>query len=232
VTGSISLYWLTQTTADLVKGNDWLSERERAVLDEKRILKRRTDWRLGRWTAKHALAAFGPDPGKNISDFEIFAADDGAPEVFADGRKAAVAISISHSEGVGLCVLTGDAEVVGCDLEKINERSPSFLADYFTAVELSGVMECPADERALASTLIWCAKESALKTLREGLRRDTRSVEVAVDLQSARDGWNPFSVTCMLTSKVFDGWWRREGDFVLAVTTGGTASEPVELILA
>ena len=232
MTGLISLYWLIQTTADLAKDNDWLSRQELAVLEEKRFLKRRSDWRLGRWTAKRALAAYASGPDKNLSDFEIRAAGDGAPEVYVDGRKATISISISHSEGVGLCVLSGDTDALGCDLEKINARSESFLSDYFTAREIERVKACPAADRPLAATLTWCAKESALKTLREGLRRDTRSVEADVRLRDPGGGWNRFAVTCTKTSNVFDGWWRRMDDFVLTATVGGAADEPVELILA
>lgn len=233
--GLTSLYWLTQTTADVAAGDDWLSPAERSVLEEKKFLKRRADWRLGRWTAKRALRAFFAfysAQKHELSYFEIRAAADGAPEVFLSGRKESVSISISHSEGRGLCVLSKDAGSVGCDVEKIIERSESFLFDFFTAGEVARVLEHAADERPLVSTLLWCAKESALKTVREGLRRDTRSVEAYVDLGDANAGWNPLSVTCTETSVEYGGWWRRMGEFVLAVTAEGAVAEPVELILA
>ena len=51
-------HWLEQTEADLPAANDWLSAGERLRLDGMRFAKRHADWRLGRWTAKRALAAY------------------------------------------------------------------------------------------------------------------------------------------------------------------------------
>ena len=41
------------------------------------------------------------------------------------------------------------------------------------------------------ANLIWSAKESALKVLRTGLRRDTRSVDVSLLPDPPVDGWQP-----------------------------------------
>jgi len=57
------VYWLEQTEADVPAEDDWLSEREAVRLGRMRIPKRRADWRLGRWTAKRALAACLKLPG-------------------------------------------------------------------------------------------------------------------------------------------------------------------------
>jgi len=53
----MDVYWLEQTEADVPPENDWLGASEVARLNSMRFAKRRTDWRLGRWTAKRALAA-------------------------------------------------------------------------------------------------------------------------------------------------------------------------------
>ena len=68
---------------------------------------------------------------------------------------------------------------------------------------------------------MWCGKESALKVLRTGLRRDTRSVEVSFPEGGAVDGWAPMSVRAV-EGTVFPGWWQRFGAFVLTVA----ATEP------
>src|ERR1700757_2848479 len=52
------IYWLEQTEADLPAVNDWLSESEAARLNSMRFEKRSKSWRLGRWTAKHAIVAY------------------------------------------------------------------------------------------------------------------------------------------------------------------------------
>ena len=80
-------------------------------------------------------------------------------------------------------------------------------------------MRCPAADRDAAANLIWSAKESALKVLQIGLRRDTRSVEVAIGAAEAvstdedghgQDGWAPLEVR-PAEGGVLPGWWRRDG---------------------
>ena len=63
------------------------------------IPKPRADWRLRRWTAKHAVAACInlPDEPSTFADIEIRAASSGAPGVFLQDRQAEIAISLSHS---------------------------------------------------------------------------------------------------------------------------------------
>jgi len=75
---------------------------------------------------------------------------------------------------------------MGCDLEIIEPRADSFVADYFTAEEQKMVAGADATDRDLRVTLLWSAKESALKALGEGLRMDTRCVAVAPHLPSCR----------------------------------------------
>jgi hypothetical protein len=50
------VYLLEQRQAAVPAGNDWLCDDEIQSLNTMRFLKRRTDWRLGRWTAKCAVA--------------------------------------------------------------------------------------------------------------------------------------------------------------------------------
>lgn len=54
----MDVYWLERSAADLPAQNDWLSASDRTRLDGMRFAKRRDDWRLGRWTAKLAVAAY------------------------------------------------------------------------------------------------------------------------------------------------------------------------------
>ena len=54
----MEVYWLEQSDADVPADNGWLSANEAARLNAMRFPKRRDDWRLGRWTAKNALALY------------------------------------------------------------------------------------------------------------------------------------------------------------------------------
>jgi hypothetical protein len=53
----MQVYWLEQAVNDVPDNNNWLCTGELACLNRLRFAKRRADWRLGRWTAKRAVAA-------------------------------------------------------------------------------------------------------------------------------------------------------------------------------
>ena len=105
----------------------------------------------------------------------------------------------------------------------IEARSEAFLRDYFTIEEQELVAETPEDDRCRLLALLWSAKESALKALREGLRIDTRSLAVtlpndehaaaALEQHSALDPWRPLQVRCN-GGEVFQGWRQSTGRLV------------------
>ena len=170
----MNVYWLEQTEADVPVNNDWLSANEKACLSALRFLKRRADWRLGRWTAQCAISACLSLPSalERFREMEILQAKDGAPEVFVDGDPAAVSISLSHSSGVAICAVAPRDIHLGCDVELVEPRSHEFVTDYFTAEEQAQVARATEERRDQVVTLFWSAKESALKALRAGLRLD------------------------------------------------------------
>lgn len=218
----VRIFWLTRTLADLPGGDEWLSDRERAFAASLRVAKRHNDWLLGRWTAKLAVGAYLGE----ASEVEIHAGADGAPEAVRRGERLPVSISLSHSSGACLCVVAPPAISVGCDIERIETRDENFAADYFTGEEQALLRRAPADDHPLIATLIWSAKESALKVLRQGLRRDTRSVVVDLDPAPAGRGWDRFSVRCAESARTLPGWWKRHGEFILAIAADVVIDEP------
>lgn len=213
----MEIYWLEQQRAETAGGNRWLSEDERALLARLRIPKRREDWRLGRWTAKLAVARFLhlPEDAAALAAIEVRPAPSGAPRVFVDGKPAGVSLSLSHSAGVGFCALGRAGTALGCDLEKITPHSPAFLADFFTPRERHLVAGCPAPHRDALLTLLWSGKESVLKVLECGLRLDTRSVAVHPGERPRfeDDAWQFFRA-CLHGDRQFQGWWRADGGLV------------------
>jgi 4'-phosphopantetheinyl transferase len=211
--------WLSCSLADVPEGDDWLSPREHSTLAALRFERRRSDWRLGRWTAKLAISAsLGADP-PTAREVEIIAAADGAPEAFVAGRPAQLALSLSHRDGVAVCALVARGSAIGCDIESVENRSEGFVTDWFTEEERAAVQAWPPSARALGVTLIWSGKESALKALREGLRLDTRDVVVHLVAPPGGDGlgWEPFTVTGPRGRCPFSGRWRRHDGHVLTV---------------
>ena len=227
----LALYSLSQTGADVPADESWLAAGERDRVAALRFPKRRNDWLLGRWTAKRALRFFLAQSGQDAPDYqalEIRNAPDGAPEAILNGRPAPVSLALSHSGREAFCVISRPGVALGCDLEAVQARDRAFLEDYFADEERLLVARAPADEQPLFATLIWSAKESALKCLRAGLRRDTRSVVVNIE-GMGKSGWNPLTVRCLESSRLFYGWWRCTGGYVQTVTAELPAREPVEL---
>jgi 4'-phosphopantetheinyl transferase len=217
---SRALQWHSAGEAEIPAGLEWLSPGERERAGRMRYAKRRTDFLLGRFTAKSALlAALGlASPGDvgALARVEIGNAPDGAPDPRVDGGEAPLSISMTDRAGWAVCLLGPAGRSLGCDLELVEPRSELFIRDYLTPREADAVLAAPAGPaRELSANLVWSAKESALKVLRTGLRRDTRSVEVA-HKPTRSEGWREIAIT-VDRDRVFPGWWQQFGDFVLTV---------------
>ena len=206
----------------------WLTRSERSRMDAFRFEKRRRDWLLGRWTAKQAMLRMAGLPGNAARRLEIATAKDGAPEPFLDGRPHRVALSISHSNGRGLCAIGGHGAQIGCDIERIEPRSPEFANTFFTTTERDRIATAQGDIRDLLVTVTWCAKESVLKALRTGLRRDTYGVEVLADVDQGIDNWNRITAATD-DAGAFGGWWRSDGDAVVCIVGRNLHDEPVAI---
>jgi len=226
------IYWLIQTLADVSRDDSWLSAREQAIASRMYFEKRRQDWRLGRWAAKQTVLRYlklRPDPAV-ASSLEIIAAPDGAPEAFLHEKPAPISLSISHSAGTAFCAVCSAGIPLGCDLEEIRPREANFAADYLTCEELLAVEKAGHADRDLLITLIWSAKESVLKALRHGLRRDTRSVQVLPHITIGKN-WSPLAAVDLETAHSFHGWWRAEEDRVQTIASDVATRPPVEILV-
>ena len=193
------------------------------MLSRFRVPKRRGDWLLGRWVAKRALVLAGE--AARESDIAILASASGAPEAFVHGRPAGVSLSLTHSHGVAVAAL-GPADVrLGIDLEAIEERTPGFLGDWFTPSERAFVAKAEAGEAALAATLVWSAKESVMKALREGLRVPPKAVEISPERGPVDGDWHPFAARGPW-EEGWRGWWRAETGFVLCAVASPASGPP------
>jgi 4'-phosphopantetheinyl transferase len=222
------LCWLSQNLVDVPEGDDWLCDSEQSTLGGLRFAKRRNDWKLGRWTVKQAIRSY-LQKDLLLSSIEIRVADNGAPEAFRDNAPGSVSISISHSSNRSLCAVGAPDHAIGCDLEQLEIREESIVTDYFTPEEISLCRRMLESEKALIVNLIWSAKESSLKILREGLRRDTRSIRIDPDLMRQEGDWSRWTGYCLETSSVFYGWWRHGEGFVYTLGSTQPTSSPQQL---
>jgi len=244
----MDLYWFEQRMGDVPEGEEWLSPGEVAHLRSLRFPRRRADWLLGRWTAKIAVSTLHglraePDA---LSAIEIRSAPSGAPEVFFMNAPLAVLISLSHRSGIAACALAWAGSSLGCDLETVEPHGDTFPADYFTPEEQALVTEAPTKADGLCFvSLLWSAKESALKLLGEGLRIDTRCVVVKLPRAHEdernlprpcfcaatipqRTDWSPLQV-CYMGRETFCGWWSQTGKLLRTVLTVPAPGPPIVL---
>ena len=224
---------------------DFLSPSERRTYDQLRFPKRRSEWLLGRWAAKQLLrrSLDGYEP-LALSAISVGADPDGAPYLSLQGEgRLPASLSISHRAGRAVCALSPAlSPAVGVDLERVEPRSKAFVEDFFTAQEAARVWACPAGRRDTLVTAIWSAKDAVLKAFRQGLRVDTRAVEVrhvaGLDMEGAgapeelrpapglhRVGggstpvdWHPVQIHSTVPGTLrIAAWWQPEGDAVLTM---------------
>lgn len=208
----------------------WLSPAEAARAGAMRFTKRRTEYLLRRWAGKQAVAqvlGLRRDPA-SLARVEVLNHETGAPYALVDGAPVVAAISLTDRAGWAVCALVPGDIGVGCDLEVAEPRSAGFVADFLTTIEQEYVDSVPDDERDAAANVVWSAKESGLKLLGTGLRRDSRSVQVRAERGSETRGWAPLSVEVDHRRRLA-GWWCREGAFVLTVVTAPRTGPPVPL---
>jgi 4'-phosphopantetheinyl transferase len=231
------IHWLTQTAAahpDLAVGvppPGVLSDRETAVFDALKTDKRRRDWLLGRWTAKHLVQqAVRECSGQTmpLDGISVLAGSDGAPQVHMRRLplgSCPVSLSISHSNGTAFCAaVTRPGWPIGADIERIEPRRAEFVAQYFTAAEQALIETITPALRPTWTTAVWSAKEAALKAIHQGLKVDARSVSCLLPAQPEppRD-WVPFTIEWdkqrVQLAPPLDGWWRVDNGYVLTAAS-------------
>ncbi|UCC51529.1 MAG: 4'-phosphopantetheinyl transferase superfamily protein [Anaerolineaceae bacterium] len=231
------IHWLLQTQTahpDLGQGVSppgLLSEEETAVFNKLRILKRRQDWLLGRWTAKHLIQEMMHQKhGESVplNAISILAAEDGAPLAKLnsqfDHHGSRFTVSISHSQGSSFCaVIERPNWPLGADIERIEPRARNFTADFFTEAEQAFIEQSRPEMVDALVTTIWSGKEAALKAIRQGLRVDTRDIycQVKADDTLPQEwtalhlNWQRQEDKQQLPS--LSGWWKVDGQYVLTL---------------
>lgn len=212
---AVALAWMRTGAVEVENG--WLTAAERQVLEGMTVPKRAADWRVGRWVAKDAVIRATGAEALAMDAVEVLASPGGGPvaRILAPGSWPVVTVSLSHAGGMGFAAAAMGAFRLGCDVEEITPRSGEFVEDYFTRAEAAWVLS-DAGRRHLRTNLLWSAKESALKALGEGLRLDTRDVEVTVNPSEAPLGWGTLRVRAAGGDR-FSGCWRAAEGFVWTV---------------
>jgi len=218
------------STATLPPAN-LLSQAEQAIYTTLKADKRRSDWLLGRYTAKHLIQQVAEQrAGQTIplTAFSILGRADGSPEVVWDtpAHGFDCTISISHSADKALCALVErNGWPLGADIEQISPHIMGFIGDYLTATERALIRQTAEALRPLHTTAIWSAKEAALKAMRIGLKQDTRSLSCLIGpIESPPDDWTPFTIQwedlpLERPAPPLTGWWQVHDGFILALAS-------------
>jgi 4'-phosphopantetheinyl transferase len=208
-------------------GDGWLSPGERERAAGMRFAARRADFRLGRWTAKRALARWlgAGDAPEALAAIDVRGAPKSPPEVFWRGAPAPCALSLSHRAGAALAAVSPAGVALGCDLERAEPRSPAFAEQYLAAAELATIAPLAEPQRSAAITLLWSAKESALKALGRGLDLDARAVVVRLDCAAPVAGWRPIAVE-LAGGPGLAGFWCARGPWLLTLVAAPALPAP------
>jgi 4'-phosphopantetheinyl transferase len=217
--------WHRAVAGEVPSHDHWLTPGERAVLTGFTVAKRRSDWRLGRWTAKSLVANVLDVP---VDRVEVRAADDGAPEAVVDDAATGLSLSLSHRDRVAVAAAVPSPTVVGVDLETLETRSDAFVREWLSDDEQAGLPSAgPArDVRVLCS---WTGKEASAKVLRGGLRLAVRNAVVTPSRSEGRVVWSPLRVTWTGELVEHHGWWRVDERSVIAIVTDPPSDPPTEL---
>lgn len=225
------IYWYAQSSDDIPVSLDWLHFSEVQVLDGYHFEKKRKDWLLGRWTAKNAIKIFLSKeyPTLKLKDIEVRRAEDGAPEPLLYGNLLPVHISLSHSHNIGLCSISNENIIHGCDVEYIEPRSDAFISDYLTIQERNILARNTDKIKPLIANIIWSAKESTMKLLRTGLSIDTRKVDIYAIANENLKMWNHIRITYKPEHQKYLGYWKTNKEYVYTIVTEDRSIELMEL---
>ena len=229
-----AVFWLIDDQLPAVPGEPpaFLHPAERPALAKMRAPKRQAEWLHGRLAAKTLLQARHPGcQGRSLAEILIANEPGGAPyAALADsalgdsphepGPRLPGCLSLSHSGPLAAAALAlEDGFQVGIDIEKVEPRPPGFFESYFTPPEADAIRGCAPADQAGAITLVWSAKESALKALGKGLALDTRRIEVRVNqTEDPPDGWRRFEVGGEAAAGLsWQGWWQPYREYLLTL---------------
>jgi phosphopantetheine--protein transferase-like protein len=131
-------------------------------------------------------------------------------------------VSIAHKAGraVALAAASESLAGVGIDIESVKEQPGSFVESAFSPSERALVATARDDERALAMTRIWCAKEAVGKALGWGLSEILGRLEAqhcGEVVRIALVGSSQAQTTNVGKTEAFEVATVQDGNFVIAL---------------
>jgi phosphopantetheinyl transferase len=201
--------------------SELFGEKEKVEFTRLKIPKRKDEWVGSRLVVKKLILACVPAFAHcKLSQIQILKEPSGVPYIELDGGVRLPGwISLSHSREHVLVAYSPDDIRFGVDLEYIEPRSIDFVRDFFTEKETQHATSGNPEQNSIITTVIWSAKEAVLKAISEGLRIDTKRLEIILkpDLTNEKV-WNLLKLSSSalkITSPHL--MWRREGGFIQTI---------------
>ncbi len=195
-----------------------------------KVPKRKREWLASRWLVKYLVAKVNAQNGTlPLNTITIQKMESGAPVAVIEGVGRVGWLSMSHSRDAVLVGYSPDAECrFGVDLEFIEPRSPELLEDFFTPFEIQWVSSSPENKKEFRANLVWSAKEAYLKAIEQGLRVETRTIEIKpLPVQELNNGWERLDFSAHGSSvSVWSLWFMHAHDYVLTLCLPATFTPP------
>ena len=143
-----------------------LHPQEMGYYDSLAFEKRKKSYLIGRYAAKHAIAALAGDKC-NLHAMVIQQGVFNQP-VATLGYEQNIQVSISHCDDLGAALAFPEAHPMGIDIEKVQADKCRVMESQMTQAEKNMITHASCSYDRLL-TLLWTAKEALSKILRTGL---------------------------------------------------------------
>ena len=154
-------------TEEAPKAEDFLTSFELKQYQQFTVEKRAKEWLAGRYAVKKLASDFFTFSMKSM---QVRNARNGMPILQVEGGNH-LTISISHSGDYAAAAIALADNLIGIDVEKVEERPESWAKEFFTEKEL--IVNTPA-----FLTELWAKKEAILKLLQIGLVLPAKDIEI------------------------------------------------------
>lgn len=154
-------------TEEAPKAEDFLTSFELKQYQHFTVEKRAKEWLAGRYAVKKLASDFFTFP---MTSMQVKNARNGMPVLQVEGGNH-LTISISHSGDYAAAAIALADNLIGIDVEKVEERPESWAKEFFTEREL--VVNTPT-----FLTELWAKKEAILKLLQIGLVLPAKDIEI------------------------------------------------------
>lgn len=124
--------------------------------------RRRQQFVVGRTLIRRVLSRYAPVP----ADQWRFALDSrGKPSIGSPALSAPLWFTLSHTDGVSVCAVTGAGPDLGIDVERGDRGNESLdiAQQFFPQREVAALRDLPAAQRGESFVRLWALKESLAK---------------------------------------------------------------------